>query len=315
MDKIKVVILAGPTASGKTRLGVDLALNNNAEVISADSMQIYKRMSVATAKPTEDEMRGVPHHLIDFLEPTEKYSVARFVEDAGAAIRDISSRGKVPIIVGGTGLYIDSLINGIVFSEQKDNSEVRQKLYEEADAMGNDYMYRRLMEIDPEYANTLHPNNKGRVLRALELNILSGVTMSEQLKESRKSSSPYSPLFLGIDFTDRERLYERINLRVDMMLQSALLEEATAFFKRYNSETAAQAIGYKELRGYIDGTETLSDCVERLKRETRRYAKRQLTWFRRNEAMNWLYADSFENYEQMLQMADRLVKGFIEAKE
>lgn len=315
MDKIKVVILAGPTASGKTRLGVDLALNNNAEVISADSMQIYKRMSVATAKPTEDEMRGVPHHLIDFLEPTEKYSVARFVEDAGAAIRDISSRGKLPIIVGGTGLYIDSLINGIVFSEQKDNSEVRQKLYEEADAMGNDYMYRRLMEIDPEYANMLHPNNKGRVLRALELNILSGVTMSEQLKESRKSSSPYSPLFLGIDFTDRERLYERINLRVDMMLQSALLEEATAFFKRYNSETAAQAIGYKELRGYIDGTETLSDCVERLKRETRRYAKRQLTWFRRNEAMNWLYADSFENYEQMLQMADRLVKGFIEAKE
>lgn len=315
MDKIKVVILAGPTASGKTRLGVDLALNNNAEVISADSMQIYKRMSVATAKPTEDEMRGVPHHLIDFLEPTEKYSVARFVEDAGAAIKDISSRGKLPIIVGGTGLYIDSLINGIVFSEQKDNSEVRQKLYEEADAMGNDYMHRRLMEIDPEYANTLHPNNKGRVLRALELNILSGVTMSEQLKESRKSSSPYSPLFLGIDFTDRERLYERINLRVDIMLQSALLEEATAFFKRYNSETAAQAIGYKELRGYIDGTETLSDCVERLKRETRRYAKRQLTWFRRNEAMNWLYADSFENYEQMLKIADRLVKGFIEAKE
>ncbi len=307
VEKIKVLAVVGPTASGKTALGVELAKRFNGEVVSADSMQIYKGMDIATAKPMPDEMQGIPHHLIDFVEPHESYSVARYIQDAEKAIADITSRGKLPVIVGGTGLYIDSLLGGIRFSDQPENEEIRAELTHRAAQMGNEFMHRRLSEIDPEYAKTLHPNNVGRVIRAIELFELTGKTMSQQLKESKEQPSRYSAVMLGIDFSDRAKLYERIDLRVDMMLKSGLLDEAELFYKSSGEKTSAQAIGCKEFMGYFSGEKQLTECVEKLKMETRRYAKRQLTWFRRNSSINWLYRDSFNNFEELIDKAAYIV--------
>lgn len=307
MEKITVLAVVGPTASGKTALGVDLAKRFNGEVVSCDSMQIYKGMDIATAKPTAQEMQGIPHHLIDFVEPEENYSVARYVDDATAVIKDIVSRKKLPVLVGGTGLYADSLLGGIRFAEEPENDEIRKELAQTAAQRGNAAMHQMLCEIDPEYAKTLHPNNAGRVLRAIELFRLTGKTMTEQLKESKAKPSIFAPIMLGIGFNDREKLYERINLRVDLMLEKGLLKEAEEFYKQHNAKTAAQAIGCKEFLGYFSGEKELLECVESLKRETRRYAKRQLTWFKRNESISWLYRDSFEDYGSLLAAAEKSV--------
>lgn len=308
MDKIKVAVVVGPTASGKTALGVELAKRLGGEVVSADSMQIYKGMDIATAKPMPDEMQGIPHHLIDFVDPDDGYSVARYIEDAEKAICDIVSRGKLPIIVGGTGLYIDSLLNGIKFPDQPENENIRAKLTAQAAEMGNEFMHRRLSEIDPEYAKNLHPNNVGRVIRAIELYELTGKTMSQQLKESKEVPSKYSAVMVGIDFADRAKLYERINLRVDLMLESGILEEAEQFYKSSAEKTSAQAIGCKEFLGYFSGEKELLECVEKLKMETRRYAKRQLTWFRRNQNIHWLFRDKIDSFELLVDKAEQIIK-------
>lgn len=309
MTKIPVVAVVGPTASGKTKLGVDIALQFNGEVVSADSMQIYQGMAIATAKPTPAEMRGVPHHLIDFLPPEQGYSVARYVEDAKAAIASITARGKLPVLVGGTGLYIDALLGGIRFSEEQGAPEIRAQLYEQAAQLGNEAMHAMLSEIDPDYAAGLHPNNLGRVLRAIELYRATGKTMSEQLKSSREKPSDYAPIMLGLNFSDRALLYERINHRVDAMLAQGLLDEVRAFYQVHNPKTAAQAIGCKEFLGYLSGEKTLEQCTEDLKRETRRYAKRQLTWFKRNAQISWLNHDAFESYQALFDKACDIVSG------
>ena len=305
--KIPVAAVVGPTASGKTKLGVDIALKFNGEVVSADSMQIYQGMAIATAKPTPTEMQGVPHHLIGFLPPEEGYSVARYVADAKAVIADITARGKLPVLVGGTGLYVDSLLGGVQFSEEQGAPQLRAQLYAQAAQLGNEAMHAMLAEIDPDYAAGLHPNNLGRVLRALELYHATGKTMSEQLKSSRERPSDYAPMMLGLNFSDRTLLYDRINRRVDTMLEQGLLDEVRAFYRAHNPKTAAQAIGCKEFSGYLNGDKTLEQCTEDLKRETRRYAKRQLTWFKRNAQITRLYHDEFGCYQALLDKAFSVV--------
>ncbi len=283
MKKTKVIAVAGPTASGKTSLAIELAKAVDGEIISADSMQIYKGMTVATAQPTEEEMQGIPHHLIAFLEPSETYSVAQFAEDAKKCIADIASRGKVPIVAGGTGLYIDSLLSGIDFGEVPDNTDVRKELKHRLETEGADALLEELYEIDRKTAETLHVNNTGRIMRALEVYYLTGETISEQKRKSRLRGTEFESLYIYIDYSDRQILYDRIEKRVDIMVENGLLDEARQFISLGEETTAKQAIGYKELKPYFNSECTLSEALDSLKKETRHYAKRQMTWFRRNE--------------------------------
>lgn len=288
-DKPRVLAIGGPTASGKTSLSVALAKRLNGEVVCVDSMQIYRGLDVGTAKVTEEEMQGIPHHLVGFLSPEQPFSVAEFVSLADHCIRDISARGKLPVLVGGTGLYMESLLNGIRFAEQKTDPAIRRQLEEQAAQFGPQVMHDRLAAVDPEYAATVHPNNVGRVLRALELFQTTGVTMTRQRAESRPVQFPYDSILFCIGFEDRSRLYERIDRRVDLMLEQGILQEAQLVYDhRETYRTAAQAIGYKEFFPYLCGESPLEPCVEKLKQASRNYAKRQLTWFRRMPQTIWL---------------------------
>lgn len=297
-NKIKICAIVGPTASGKSSLAIWLAKRINAEIISADSMQIYKGMDVGTAKPTIEEQKLVPHHMIDFLNQDELFSVADYVKMAREVIEDIVSRGKKPILVGGTGLYVDSLLNGVQFQDQNKNLIVRKQLFEELDKFGSKYMLEKLKKVDFEYAKTLHPNNVKRIIRGLEIYSATGLKMSENLKLSKSIPSCFDACIIGLTFCDRENLYKRINDRVDNMVDYGLLEEAKNIINvGAGSHTSMQAIGYKEFKGYFDGTEDLDMCISRLKKNTRKYAKRQLTWFRRNKDINWMYCDKLSNIE------------------
>ena len=307
--KLPLLVVAGPTASGKTGLGVELALRFNGEVISADSMQIYKKMNVGTAKATPEEMKGVPHHMLDFLEPEQQFSVADFVEQASALIEDIVSRGKLPIVVGGTGLYISSLVDNLTFSPMPQSPQLREELKQKAAQQGNESLLEELRSFDPEAAEKLHANNLGRVIRAIEVYRLTGITMTETVKNSRNIPSPYRLCMIALTAQDRQFLYDRIDRRVDIMVQQGVVEEAKELYHLPLSSTARQAIGYKEFDGYIEGTSSLEECVEKLKMETRRYAKRQLTWFRRDTRYHWLEIDRCENCETMLETAARWVKN------
>lgn len=295
--KIPLVIIVGPTASGKTSLSISLAKHFDAEIVSADSMQIYKQMDIATAKPTSEEMQGIPHHLIDFVDVDEKFSVAQYLDLARKCICDINARGKKTVMVGGTGLYVSSLVDNILF-EDEEESELRIKLLKDARELGGEYLLSELSKLDPEYAKKLHPNDTTRIIRGIEINKKFGRTMSEHIEISKKQKSPFEPCIIGINYTDRQKLYDRINLRVDLMLENGLLDEAKAFFNKLDSsKTAVQAIGYKELFPYINGEIPLETAVENLKKATRNYAKRQLTWFRRDERINWIYADDLSKTE------------------
>ncbi len=308
--KKKIIVIVGPTASGKTALGVHIAKVFNGEVVSADSMQIYKGMDIATAKPTQAEMQGIPHHLIGFVDPSDKYSVSSFCKDAGEAVNSIISRGKLPVMVGGTGLYIDSFITATEFLDDASSAEIREQLKIELSERGIDELYNELASVDPESLATVHKNNTVRVLRALEVYRSTGKTITEQKRLSHLKESEYEPLFIGIGFKNRDVLYDRINKRADIMLQNGLLDEARGFYYRSYSCTAVNAIGYKELKTFIDGIASLDECAEALKRETRKYAKRQLTWFRRNEHINWLYFDEFTDANEFFAAADLLVAEF-----
>ena len=290
-ERTPLVAVVGPTASGKTALAVELAKALDGEVLSFDSMQLYKGMDVATAKPTADEMQGIPHHLIDVVDPSENYSVARFQEDAARIIADIRGRGKNVILVGGTGLYLDSFIENLQFFDTGDNTEVRTRLRRELESSGPEAMYARLQSIDPEYAEGLHPNNTGRVLRALEVYELTGYTMTDQIAQSHREPGHYDVVYIGLTVEDRDFLYDRINRRVDRMIENGLLDEARQWLLERPGSTAAQAIGIKEMLPYLQGEDTLEHCAEQLKIDTRHYAKRQLTWFRRNPDVHWLYID------------------------
>ena len=291
-DKVKIVVVAGPTATGKTKLSVEIAKKFNGEIISADSMQIYKGLDIGTAKATKEEQQNIPHHLVDILSPEERFSAADFVAKAQHCIAEIAAKGKLPIIAGGTGLYIESLIKGIQFTKEEFDPVLRAELEQQAQQEGAEKMYQRLMEIDPEYAATVHPNNMGRVLRAIELYQQTGTTMTQQRKNSLPSEQPYRPLLLGLDCAEREILYQRINLRVDQMVQEGLEQEAQYVYQnRFQFTTAAQAIGYKEFFPYFEQQQSLAQAIEQLKQATRKYAKRQLTWFRRMEDVHWLLAE------------------------
>ena len=304
--KKKAVVVVGATASGKTSLGVHIAKNFGGEVISADSMQIYKDLSISTAKPTQEEMCGVKHHLIDFLDITEKYSVSSYCKDAKEVFDKLSKKGILPIIVGGTGLYIDSFLTNTQFIESAVSDKVREELKKELETRGIDELYRELRQIDGVAAERIHPNNTVRVLRALEIYRTTGKTITEQASESHKIESDIEPLYIGIGYADREKLYERINKRVDIMLEKGILDEAKAFLAMNPSQTALNAIGCKEFKPYFDGTDSLENCIENLKRETRRYAKRQITWFKRNTKINWFYADEMSS-EELLSEVDKTV--------
>ncbi len=300
-EKIPVLAVVGPTASGKTALSIALAKALDGEIISADSMQIYKGMDIASAKPTKEERAGIPHHMMGVVSPETPYSVADYVEDAGKAIADVWNRKKCPILVGGTGLYVDSLLSGTRFIPSPTDLELRKELQAQYDALGGEAMLQKLKAFDPESAARLHPNNNKRIIRAFEVYRLTGKTMTEALENSHSEPSRYKPVYIGINFADRAVLYDRINRRVDLMLENGLLDEAKDFFE-HTTATAAQAIGYKELKPYLDGEVTLDEAVERLKQVTRNYAKRQLTWFKRNPEIHWLYPDTCTK-EEFLQQA------------
>lgn len=297
-NKIKICAIVGPTASGKSSLAIWLAKQINAEIVSADSMQIYKGMDIGTAKPTMKEQKLVPHHMIDFLSQRELFSVADYVKMAKNVIKDIVDRGKKTILVGGTGLYVDSLLNDIKFQDQNENFAVRKKLFEKLDQFGSEYMLEKLKKIDFEYAKTLHPNNVKRIIRGLEVYYATGIQMSENLKLSQSSPSCFDACIIGLTFENRENLYKRINDRVDNMMDCGLLKEAESVINSsLSSNTSIQAIGYKEFIGYFNGTETLDECILKLKQNTRKYAKRQLTWFRRNKNINWICCDKLSDIE------------------
>ncbi|MBO4342802.1 MAG: tRNA (adenosine(37)-N6)-dimethylallyltransferase MiaA [Clostridia bacterium] len=289
--KKKLYAVVGPTASGKTALGVEICKRIGGEVVSCDSMQIYRHMDIATAKPTAKEMQGIPHHLIDFLEPDEVFSVADYCEKAAEVIDDIHSRGRVPVLVGGTGLYYSSLAEGLTFFEEKSDFEYRELLKARAGAEGGEVLLKELQAVDPEAAAKLHPNNTGRIIRALEIYHTTGKTITQQNILSKAGGSRYDVRTVCLDARNRDFLYDRINRRVDEMIEAGLVEEAKRFYDSGFGRTAVQAIGYKELLPFLRNEKTLSDCVENLKMQTRRYAKRQLTWFRHRENIDFLYID------------------------
>ena len=295
LSKPRVVAVGGPTASGKTALSVALARAFDGEIINADSMQIYKNLDVGTAKPSAEERQGIPHYLLDFLSPETPYSVADFTAAADPLIRDITARGRLPLVVGGTGLYITSLLSGMAFAPEKTDPAIRARLQARADTEGGAALYAELQRIDPDYAAQVHPNNLPRVIRALELFEATGRRMSDQRREARPAEAPYHALCLCLTCRDRAVLYSRIDRRVDEMVENGVLDEARQVYDHRDAyRTAAQAIGYKEFFPYFEGTANLTECTERLKQATRNYAKRQLTWFRRQNDAVWLYLDEEE---------------------
>ncbi len=305
-SKSNLIVVLGPTASGKTDLGIYLAKRFSGEVVSADSMQVYRGMHIASAAPDESEMQGIKHHLIEFLNADETFNVSDYVNLADDTIKGIYSRNNVPFVVGGTGLYVNSLTESIDFGDAVPDNELRVRLEAEYDALGGEKMLEKLSNLDADYAKTLHRNDRKRIVRALEIIETTGQTVTNRLEESKSGDKKYRVLYLGVTFSDREKLYERINCRVDMMLKAGLEKEAReAYFG--NRATSAQAIGHKELFDYFEGNKTLTEAIDFLKMQTRRYAKRQLTWFRRNPDINWLYRDTEDIYAK----AERLVEEFL----
>ena len=304
-----IICIAGPTASGKTALAVELAKEYNGEVVSCDSMYVYKRMNIGTAKPTLEEMQGIPHHMIDVAEAQEDFSVSRYCEMAGPIVDDIVARGKTAIIAGGTGLYMDSLIKGNDFAPFP-STGVRERLEQETDEIGMEAMMQRLRAIDPEAAARIH--DRKRMVRALEVYYETGETITAHNLRTQAIPPKYTPLWLGLDFEDRAELYRRIDLRVDIMLQAGLLEEIRDLLSSGipAKATSMQAIGYKEFVAALDGSCTIEEAAEEVKQASRRYAKRQLTWFRRNKSFHWLMRQNGESGEEILEKARRVLRNF-----
>lgn len=303
MYKPKVIVICGPTASGKTALSIELAKKIDGEIISCDSMQIYKDMNIGTAKVTKEEMQGIRHYMIDFVSPDTRYSVADYKKDAEKAIETIINKGKIPIIVGGTGLYVDSLIYGIEYPEIKFDEEYRKRLEKEADEKGLEFLYNKAKEIDKQAMQKISPNDKKRIIRVLEIYHATGKTKTEQEIESRKKEIKYEYKVFAINM-NREKLYERINIRVDKMIENGLIEEVENLKKKYNHfPTAMQGLGYKEVVEYLQNQITRDEMIEKIKQESRRYAKRQLTWFRKNKETIWI--DGLEKIEYNISIIEQ----------
>lgn len=294
MQKNKVIVICGPTASGKTALSIELAKKIDGEIISCDSMQIYADMNIGTAKPTIEEMQGIKHYLIGHILPNERYSVADYKRDAKKAIKEILEKNKVPIIVGGTGLYLDSLIYEIDYPEIEFDKLYRQKLEEEVEKKGLEELYQEAKKIDPIATEKISINDKKRILRILEIYHATGKTKTEQEIESRKKEVEYEYKVYALDW-NRDKLYDRINRRVDLMIGQGLIEEVKSILNKYKEfPTAMQGLGYKEVVEYLNKIITKDEMIEKIKMETRRYAKRQLTWFRKNKQTRWLNAEEPE---------------------
>jgi tRNA dimethylallyltransferase len=308
MKKIKILCIVGPTASGKSSLALELAKSLDGEIISCDSMQIYRRMDIGTAKPTHEEMACVRHHMIDIADPDSDFSCAEYVSLADAAIRDCAARGKLPIVCGGTGLYLDALLRGADFEETASDEDIRSELFAFYEREGAHALHQELCRIDPESAAAIHENNVKRVVRAIEIYRICGVTKSELDRRSRLAEDRFDATVIGLRYKDRKKLYQRIEKRVDIMMSEGLLEETRALlsagvFKK--NRTAAQAIGYKELLAYIAGEEELDSAVDRLKTATRRYAKRQMTWFSQRPYVSWIDADE-KTFEEIVNCVKKL---------
>ncbi len=310
--KTKVVAIVGPTASGKTALSVEIAKRYGGEIISCDSMQIYRQMDVGTAKVTAEEMRGVPHHLINIASPHEEFSCADYATAARNAIEDIASRGKLPVFCGGTGLYLDSVLKNTEFSAAGKDEEYRAYLERECSP---ETLHRMLAEVDPESAASIHQNNVKRVIRALEIYRVTGKTKTEWDALSRLAESPYDSVIIGLNYRSRETLYSRIDRRVDIMMEEGLLDEVRRLdAPEFRASTASQAIGYKEIIGYLDGVCSLDSAVEDIKQYSRNYAKRQLTWFGKNKDIKWIYPDDAPNgtepFDYVTDVAERILFDF-----
>ena len=301
-----IICIAGPTASGKTALAVELAKELNGEVVSCDSMQVYRRMDIGTAKPTMEERQGIVHHMLDVAEPDEDFSVSRYCCMAGPIVDDIVSRGKTAIIAGGTGLYMDSLIKGNDFAPFP-STGMRERLEAQADAQGMDAMFALLQSIDPEAASRIH--DRKRLIRALEVYYETGETITEHNRKTQQIPPKYTPLWLGLDFESRQALYDRIDLRVSLMLEMGLAEEIRTLLASGISAkcTAMQAIGYKEFVDAMEGRSTIEEAADQVRQSSRRYAKRQLTWFRRNHAMHWLTRGPGEGFDEILAKARQVL--------
>ena len=307
MAKPKIIVICGPTASGKTALSIQLAKVINGEIISADSMQIYKDMDIGTAKPTIEEMQGVKHYLIGNVSPTIRYSVANFQKDALSAIEEILEKGKTPIIVGGTGLYVDSLVEGIKYDDLEIDLKYRDELEKIYEQNGLDFLYEEASKIDGKAMEKISRNDKKRIFRVLEIYHSTGKTKTEQEIESKKTENKYDYKVFAINM-DREVLYERINQRVDIMIQNGLVDEVKSLIKKYDElPTAIQGLGYKEVVSFLNNEITYDEMVEKIKQETRRYAKRQLTWFRRNKNIIWL--NGLEEKQNNIDIILKGVKG------
>ena len=306
-----IICIAGPTASGKTALAVELAKEFDGEVVSCDSMQVYKRMDIGTAKPTKEEMQGIVHHMIDVAEPDEDFSVSRYCAMAAPIVDHIVARGKTAIIAGGSGLYMDSLIRGNAFAPFP-STGVREKLEARADAEGMEAMLNWLSSVDPESAARLHLSDRKRIIRALEVYLETGQTITEHNRKTQEIPPKYTPLWLGLDFADRSELYRRIDLRVDSMLEMGLIAEIKSLLASGIPAkcTALQAIGYKEFVNALNGEETIVQAAEEVKKSSRHYAKRQLTWFRRNQAMHWLTRQAGQKNEEVLTAARQIIYDF-----
>lgn len=295
-NKIPVIAVVGPTASGKSEFAVRLAEKYNGEIVSADSIQIYKQMNIGSAKPSKEEMKGIPHYLLGFLDISEEFSVAAYVNLARTYIKDIYSRNKLPIICGGTGLYINSLIDNVQFEESNIDKSLREKLNKKAEIEGIESLLAELKEFDAESYNRLAgTNNARRIIRAIEIYRTTGITMTEQIKNSKNLPSPYDAKLIGLNFSNRSDLYTRINNRVDKMVEKGLVHEAEEILKMPYSRTSMGAIGYKEFIPYFNGELSLDCCIEKIKINTRHYAKRQITWFKRDERIKWILQNGNED--------------------
>ena len=308
----KILVITGPTASGKTALAVELAKRHNGEVISADSMQIYRRMDIGTAKPTAQEMGGVPHHMIDVADPEEDFSVARYVDLAGRCVEDVLSRGKLPILAGGTGLYIDSLLTGRTFAAFDEASPLRSELEGRYAREGGPALLQELARIDPDAAARLHPNDAKRIVRALEVWLTTGKTITRHNEETKALPPRYDALTLTLDFVRREDLWDRVDRRVDKMMEAGLEGEVRALLDSGVPErcTAMQAIGYKEMVPVVSGDMAAEDAAAQIKLRSRQYAKRQRTWFRRNQGAKWLLWGPVPNFADALQRSTDYMEEF-----
>ena len=304
-----IICIAGPTASGKTALAVELAKELDGEVVSCDSMQVYRRMDIGTAKPTPEEMQGIRHHMLDVAEPDEDFSVSRYCAMAGPIVDDIVARGKTAVIAGGTGLYMDSLIRGNDFAPFP-STGVREQLDAEADSRGIQVLFDRLKSIDPEAAGKLHLSDRKRIIRALEVYLETGETITAHNRKTQLIPPRYTPIWLGLDFENRADLYGRIDLRVGMMLEAGLVEEIRSLLDSGIPEkcTAMQAIGYKEFVAALDGQCTIEEAADQVRQSSRRYAKRQLTWFRRNQSMHWLIRHPGQDGAEILEAARQVLR-------